>query len=481
MNRTVRSVLLTSLVGAVMYPATICRGQTGVELRNAWRYTMNSAFGYFVSIGEGVWIEQVPGGPKYQFIESSRDQLSVVLRDGSRGIEIKLETSSCFWKYQSDSTWNPLYAGSWVDRKLLPPGVSGRYRIRPIYFLPTDRHPTANYEAKIRTINHFIAKYFRDTFADAAIPSDGPRFEINPITGIETVHMIRGRHPASHYSGSPNYDINQQWRTISAEIFEQFGSPEEVLYLVFAETYDAGPSPFEWPGAVAVGGRTSTTGGFAICSSWILRDEFCATSVDGQLLKFSDSTPVVGRSAIGHGGPNSPRFEFVEDGFGAAIHEVGHAIGMIHDHRNGNYDLMGNGFRNLRHNFILSADGSQKCVTAIENLRIAAASRFINSAPNLGDNAPPFSAIKWSVTPRRGDKTVSLRVNLADSGALRWITYFQVGSDSVITGRALSGGRRTFVETLRIGPLRRGTIELRAFVGDSGGNVSIIPIRGVVR
>lgn len=481
MHRAAPAVFLIALASGLPFLPAPCRGQSATASRTAWRYHLNSDPGYFVSSGPGTWIEHVPGGQKYQFTESSRDALSVVLMDGSRGIEIKLETSSSSWKYQSAATWNPLYSGAWIDPKLLPREISDSYRIRLIYFVPADRVATANYEAKIQTMSHFIAKYFRDTFAAASVAADGPRFEADPVSGLGKVWFVRGKFPASHYSGSPDYDISRQWRTISSEIHERFGTSGEVLHLVFAETYDTGPSSFEWPGAVAVGGRISTTSGMAICSSWILRDEFCATTVAGQLLKFADPTPVVGRSALGHGGPDSPLFEFVEDGFGAAIHEVGHALGMVHDHRNGNYDLMGNGFRNLRHNFIPGADPSCRCVTAIENLRIAAASRFVNPAPNLADNSAPFGSVKWAAAPRRGDKTVSIRVNLGDSGTLRWVTYFAVGADSVVSGRALSGGRRTLVEKLRIGPLRRGTIELRAFVGDSGGNVSILPLRAVVR
>ena len=47
--------------------------------------------------------------------------------------------------------------------------------------------------------------------------------------------------------------------------------------------------------------------------------------------------------------PNSPRYEFVEDAFGAVLHELGHSLGLPHDYRN-RRDIMGSGFRELRWN-----------------------------------------------------------------------------------------------------------------------------------
>jgi hypothetical protein len=71
--------------------------------------------------------------------------------------------------------------------------------------------------------------------------------------------------------------------------------------------------------------------------------------VNDQVAKFFDQTPVPGRTAMGHR-INSARCEFTEDGFGAVIHELGHAIGLPHDFSNHDRYIMANGFRQIARN-----------------------------------------------------------------------------------------------------------------------------------
>ena len=102
-----------------------------------------------------------------------------------------------------------------------------------------------------------------------------------------------------------------------AEIPGEVGSPRRHMIMVFPETYEPGPAPVEWRGSVGRGGHISTDGGVAMMSAWILRDEFCATTYAEQKKLILDATPIAGRTSFETRQLNAPRFEFIEDGFGA--------------------------------------------------------------------------------------------------------------------------------------------------------------------
>src|SRR6185369_2033129 len=108
-----------------------------------------------------------------------------------------------------------------------------------------------------------------------------------------------------------------------------------------------------------------------------------------QLKLFADSTPIEGRIALGHGKTNSPRFEFIEDGFGAVAHELGHALGLPHDRRRDDKDVMGNGFRNFRFNLDGSTPADKRIGFSSENARMLITSRFLGVDLNLDDNSSP--------------------------------------------------------------------------------------------
>lgn len=243
---------------------------------------------------------------------------------------------------------------------LLPLSDLGTDRkVTVVYFVPPNRTPTARYEGKIMTLLAFVNDVFRDASLSVRPGDDrekrGLDFEmrVDPPHCIR-VHLLAAARPWEHYRDEDVPNSAQHYVMIRQEIEKAFPrTPRAVI--TFAETYDpVGPATHEWANGIARGGD-----GVGIFSAWILQDIFCATTVEKQLRLFADATPVRNRVALGHGRKHSPRFEFIEDGFGAVAHELGHALGIPH-HRDGTYDVMGNGFRSLRINFLLRDSSAER-------------------------------------------------------------------------------------------------------------------------
>lgn len=225
-------------------------------------------------------------------------------------------------------------------------------KLTVVYFVPQEREFTRGHEEKIPVLLTFVNELYRDAALTWNPPGTDTRscgldFEFRSGDPPKVfVHVVRGEHREEWYRDT-NLNSPQQYGKIAHEVRIAFPDAATRSFLIFAETYDRdAPAPYEWLGGLAQGGPH-----LAIFSAWILRDELCATTVKSQLRFFADATPIPGRIALGHGRMPSPRFEFIEDGFGAVAHELGHSLaGLPHD--DDPASVMSNGFRNLRENFI---------------------------------------------------------------------------------------------------------------------------------
>jgi hypothetical protein len=446
--------------------------------RQAWLYKISGQDGWFRKETGKRWVETTPDGRQFQFQEAARRAKYIELFDRSRTMRLRLYASHIEFRQGRDSAWHRLYDGRWVKAADLPKPPKREYRIRLAYFVPSDRKPTPDYAQKIRVLMHFVAEVYRQDFEARKIRSKGLRFESRG--GRPVVHLVRGRRSAAFYNNAPNYDFDTQWKHILPEIPARVGLPSKNVIIIFAETYDSGPAKFEWPGGVALGGRLSTEGGVGLFSAWILRPEFCATTVKQQKKWLFDTTPIRGRTAHGHGRPNSPRFEFIEDGFGAVAHELGHALGLPHDTRQDHLSIMGNGFRNLRWNFTVPPDPKRRARFSDDNARILYTSRYLASNLVLSDRVPPTVQMRWAAPLKAGSTTVKVSVTATDNEGLRAILFYSAAQDSVVGGRALRGKKQTFEQTLTVRPLRPGPFRVKALVADAGGNLADIEATGTV-
>ena len=348
-------------------------------------------------------------------------------------------------------------------------------KVHLVYFVPKDRKPTANWREKITVLMTFVNDLYVRDLTSKGYETRGLDFEFQD--GKPLVHLVDGKETATDYNGDPKFDSDRQWSRIIPEVEAAFGKAADNLYVIFVETYTEGPWKFEFPGGLALGARYSSNGGVGMFSAWVLRDEFCASTVEGQLKLLADETPIEGRTALHVMRPNSPRFEFIEDGFGAVAHELGHAFGLTHDSRADHVNIMGNGFRWLRNNYIPAKAQGPRVGFVMEDARLLAWSRFIAEDADLSDTQAPVAVIEHPSKLKVGATTLYLSGTIKDDKGLAGILFFAPKLDWILGGSDLRGREVRLSQPLIVPPLKAGTFEIVVNIFDRGGNLGSAKVK----
>jgi len=469
MNRSSTLSILVLLISVINLTATTAWSQKLAQ-RQAWQFETVAGKRTIVDHGNRRWVTYYPNGTTAECEELDRTPEYLEIRNAANQAVLRLYGSFGTVRKTPEGPFKRFAAGHWLQDEDAPASASPfgttDYKIRVVYFVPQDRKPTSNYQDKIDVVLTLISDVMTRDLRSKGLETDGPQFEQRD--GKTIVHLLRGNKKAREYSDLPNFNSVRHFTSITGEVERRLGSLRDHIVVIFAETYEDGPADRVWAGHVARAVANPPNGGGAVFSAWMLRDELCATDIPAQRRGFVDPTPIRGRTAIGHRGPDSPRSEFIEDGIGGMLHELAHTFGLPHDHRAKRVDIMGEGFRNLRWNVTPTHGGRQHATFSNESAWLLMASRYLNSSVNRADNQPPQARLEAN----RNGQGVSLTVTATDEHKLAAVVVLDhSGQDrKLIAGQRLSGKRQIIKQELPWSLLPSGNVRLQVIVVDSGGN-----------
>jgi hypothetical protein len=447
-----RREFLGAMLGGAVYRPQMAGAENGPQLAAAqrtprgWLYSTAAGQGGIQETAPGQWTEITPDTKLFSLAQVSENSAYVELVDSSRGVWVRLHPTYAEFRQEPNRNWSRLYNGRWASLRDLPPFPD--YQIRLAYLVPSDRKPTANYEAKIRVVMQFISEIYRQNLQGRGFKAKDLAFQSQG--GVPIVHLVRTRRPAAYYNGAPNYDHRQNFAKVRDDIPPTVGLVNRDAIVVFAETFDFGPAPMEWYGAVAMASRYSATGAVSVVSAWCLQDMFCATTFEQTRALLFDETPIEKRVAMGTPKKmNSSRSQFIQDGFGSVAHELGHMFGLAHDLRRPEC-IMLSAARRMRWNFTEPPQLTKGAIFSDDATRWLLTSRFLGTDLDFRDNAP--AKVRLSIVNTRLDAklaTLTVKVEASDDRELRALIFYDGREDTVITGRALSGRPRSSPSSLR--------------------------------
>ena len=310
------------------------------------------------------------------------------------------------------------------------------YKVRLIYFVPTDREVKPDYQKKAEVLMRVVADIYRREMKANGQKTRGLDFEFDE-EGRLKVHLVKGKNPAVFYTGEP-FSVDRMFNSHLSELSQVGAARPHRASLIFSEAggiAEAMPQP-------------DIFGGFAIVSGDLFRDEITASTVEGQIDNFFDETPV--RKV--EGTETEPRSQASQVSNGVLIHELGHIFGMLHDSSKPE-NIMFYGYHKLGQMFAPKIAKERPVRFAPGHARIAAATRFLSEQFDESDSRPPvIHEFKLLRPPQAGKKTVEASLKISDSQGLGALVCMQRGGewiDAMVADRDLEGVK-TFEQTVTL-------------------------------
>ncbi|WP_195573805.1 discoidin domain-containing protein [Paenibacillus sp. 1001270B_150601_E10] len=201
-----------------------------------------------------------------------------------------------------------------------------------------------NYEAKLSTYMKVIQSFTADSMNNNGYGRKTFNLEMNQLTGKVEVHVLKSQHPASYYYNT-SYNKDDLYGEVASLIPAQYpqAGTKNLAFVGFSK-YDAA-AQYMYAHIALGGGDYGVFGGSTV---WLFPND--ETEV---LSKFADLGPV---DPAFVGEPATTVQKAISIGYGAALHELGHAFGLPHE--GGPNSIMLRGFDWLHRFFVLKdADG----------------------------------------------------------------------------------------------------------------------------
>ena len=303
------------------------------------------------------------------------------------------------------------------------------YKVRLVYFVPTDREVKPGYREKCEVLMRVVADVYRREMRANHHQTRGLDFEFAE-DGRLNVHLVKAKHPSAFYTGEP-FDVDRLLNTQQQEIWETTGYSRNRPTLVFSEAgavAEARPIPHVYSGLACVSGD-------------IFRDDVTASTIEEQLHFFMDQTPV--RKVAGE--DPRPRNRESQTSNGVLIHELGHIFGMLHDTRDPR-NIMMRGYDHLGQMFDRETAQGRPVRFSPAHARMAAVSRFFNESFDVSDTeAPVIEEFKIASPPKAGEKIVKLSLKVSDNQGLGPLVILQRGGgqiDALVRDLSLKSARK---------------------------------------